>query len=99
MPDGAREQKSTSGGSPAKSQWAAWQEKMRAAAAEDRERGLKALVEENRRFEQEYRNPVAFGLGLSVVLVLMVAGWFIVDAMRCDMFYATITLAQRHSCH
>ncbi len=98
MPDGAREQKSTSGGSPAKSQWAAWQAEMRAAAAEDRERVLKALVEEDRRIQQEYRNPVAFWLGLLAVMVLCVAGWFIVNAMRCDMFYSTVTLAQRPAC-
>jgi hypothetical protein len=100
MPDGAREQqKLSSAGSSAKSQWAAWREEVRAAAAEDHERVLKTLADQNRRLEQEYQNPVAFWLGLTVVIILIVAGWFTVDAMRCDMFYATISLSQRHTCH
>lgn len=44
-------------------------------------------------------NPIAFWGGLfCVVLLLCVASWFILDRLRCDPYYATISRLQRSTC-
>jgi uncharacterized membrane protein len=98
MAFGGRNQKSSGGASSATQRWVAWREEARAAAAEDRKRAIDARAERDRQIEREYHNPVAFWVGLVVLLVLLVGGWFLLDAMRCDPFYSDIGLSRSRAC-
>jgi hypothetical protein len=48
--------------------------------------------------EYDTLNPLAFWGGLCAVLLLCVAAWFVIDGMRCDPFYASMTRLHRASC-
>jgi hypothetical protein len=78
--------------------WAARQEEFRAAVAADRERVLKTQAEQRNHIEQGYGNHAGFFLGLLALLLLFAAGWFIIDRMRCDPFYASISRLSSHTC-
>ena len=96
MTNGAGEQGWRDGASPETKRWVARRQEVEAIAAEDRERALKARAERQRQIEREYRNPVAFGAGLLVLLFLSFAALFIVDRMSCDPHFSDN--ARRHSC-
>jgi len=98
MKDAGRDQDVGKGASPSTRRWAARREEVRAAAAADRERASRQRARWQRRMELEASNPVPLYLGLVAVLLLVVVGWCVLDAMRCDWFYANITLAKRHTC-
>ncbi len=71
-----------------KQRWAARQAEIRAAAAADRKRAQDARAEQHRHLTQDYHSPGAFILGLLVMAFLVIAGWFLINRMRCDPLFA-----------
>ena len=43
-------------------------------------------------------NFIALGLGFLVVLALLLAGWFLVNQMRCNPLYSNAGLAHSRDC-
>jgi hypothetical protein len=96
--DNARERDAATGASPEARRFAARQREFHVAAATDRLHHIVANERTRHEMEQESLSPTPFYIGLFAVLFLLVAGWFILDRMRCDSFYSTIPLAKRASC-
>jgi hypothetical protein len=98
MTDGSRERHLKGDASPKTKRWVARREEVRAAAAKDQERALKARALRQRQIEREYHNPGAFLFGLLMVVILLVAGWFVIDWMSCDPFYSDLGLSRSRAC-
>jgi len=81
--------------SPRAQRWAARETERRAAAAADRAR---AEAERRPSDESEAPDRAAFLLGLLFLMLLLIAGWFVIDGMRCNPLFANISFAQARSC-
>ena len=55
-----------------------------------------------RRWDEEakegYHNPRSVWIGLAIVIALIVAGWWVIDTMRCDPLESDLALVQKHAC-
>jgi hypothetical protein len=98
MSDSAREKDEAAGASPGARRFAARQREFQVALATDRLREIVTNERQRREMEQEAVSPTPFYIGLVVIVVLVVAAWLILDHMRCDSFYSTLTLAKRATC-
>lgn len=98
MTDDPQERDLKSGASAATQRWVERRAKMRATDAADRDPRLEMRAEQERHIEEEPNNPVALGLGLLVVLVLLFGSWFIINQMHCNPLYSDAGLSRSHAC-
>ncbi len=94
MADDPQEPTPPSRASPQTQLWVERRRETRKAIVADRER-----ARSQRRAEPDEPNRVAFLLGLVVVGVLCVVGWFIIDQMRCNPLFSNVSFAQADKCH
>ncbi len=78
--------------------WVRWQKAVHTATTEDRRLSILERAEREQRIAREYHSPVAVWVGLIVVLLLALGGWFLIDAMQCDPFYSDSGLARSRAC-
>jgi hypothetical protein len=98
MTDGAPEPGQAGGASPQTRRFVARREAVRAAAAADRARAVDEAAERRRDIVRDYDNPLAFGLGLAVILLLLGGGWFIMHRLHCDPLFSDLGLRRRQAC-
>jgi len=92
------ERKDKNGPSTATRRWVAWRKAVGAAVDEDHRRADGERTERQQRIERDYDDPRAVWIGLAVVLVLAVGGWFLIDAMRCNPLFSNSGLVQSRDC-
>jgi len=80
---------------PPAQRWAALEKERRAAVAADRAR---AEAERASPAEPDEPDRAAFLLGLVFLIFLAIAGWFVIDGMRCNPLFANISFAQARAC-
>jgi cobalamin biosynthesis Mg chelatase CobN len=60
------------------------------------------LAEQARRWNEQaqegYHNPKGVWIGLALVVALVVAGWWVIDTMRCDPLESDLALVKNNSC-
>ncbi len=67
-------------------------------AALDDERVAAEKARWDEQAKEGYHNPKGVWIGLAVGIVLIVAGWLVVDALRCDPFESDIAMARGGAC-
>ena len=60
------------------------------------------VAEQARRWDQQaqegYHNPKGVWIGLALVIVLVAAGWWVIDSLRCDPLESDLALVKSTAC-
>jgi hypothetical protein len=60
------------------------------------------VAEQTRLWDEEakaaYHNPKGVWIGLALVVILIAAGWWVIDTMRCDPFESDLALVKSNAC-
>ena len=60
------------------------------------------MAEQTRQWDEQaqdgYHNPKGVWIGLALAIVLVAAGWWVIDTMRCDPLESDLALVKKDSC-
>lgn len=86
------------GASPSAKRWLANRSAAFAAAADDRRAAKEDRDRQEQQAKRDYDNPTAFWLGLLAFALVLVAAYFVIDAMSCDPFYSDAGMTHGRAC-
>lgn len=95
---GERDGPEPDGATPEARQWVARRDAVRRAAEADRAAAAETDEDRAREADRDGPNPVALLGGVGVLVLILLACWFLFDRMRCDPFYSDRGLVHRQAC-
>jgi cobalamin biosynthesis Mg chelatase CobN len=78
--------------------WVERRNEAKRVTEEDDKRVTDVQVRAEQLAREGYHNPMGVWIGLAVVAVLVVAGWLVIDTLRCDPLESDLALVKKDSC-
>lgn len=78
--------------------WVAQREEAKQAEALDDERVASEAVRKDELAQEDYHNPRGVWIGLALVVILVAAGMWVFESLKCDPMESDLALGKNSSC-